>query len=138
MLNLPFVRPLMNAAAPLMLASVAFAQEGEAARKRSAFWTADPAHYVSRFGVRPQDIAGYFEQCPYDPDADETITDEEREERLRNLVRVAPDDRHVLCDPWVYRDFWRRLGIHEPDDLSTWTAGVRLAESANRDLPDLW
>ena len=100
-------------------------------------WRGDPTAYSTRLGVESTAISGYFVQCPYYPDADEELSDDQRERLLNDLPRVAPDDLFALCDFWVFTDLWRRLGIEYPEDPGAWRTGVRFAVGFLKRLPDL-
>ena len=50
-------------------------------------------------------------------------------------VRAFEDDRFELADLWVFTDFWRRLGIQYPDDVTTFAARLRFGDDYREKLP---
>jgi hypothetical protein len=50
-------------------------------------------------------------------------------------IRAFHDDRFELADLWVFTDFWRRLGIHYPDDVANFSARLRFSDDYREKLP---
>ena len=98
--------------------------EAEVARL-SAKYRGQPAIVAEAVGVSVEQIAPYLVQ----------IVLEEEEDEEPELGRAFPDDEFELDSPWVFVDFWRRLGPGYPDDLSAIVAGIRLAPGWLRKLP---
>ncbi|MEV4513932.1 hypothetical protein AB0K00_33865 [Dactylosporangium sp. NPDC049525] len=96
-------------------------------------WAGDAAVVAAVFERRTEEIAPYFA----------------RPRPLRRVwarllgapphgVKAWPDDQFHLDDPWVFVDFWKRLGINYPDDPANpdhWAFGVRFAAPGSKSLP---
>lgn len=50
-------------------------------------------------------------------------------------IRACDGDRFELADLWVFTDFWRRLGIQYPDDVTSFAARLRFSDDYREKLP---
>ena len=60
-----------------------------------------------------------------------------RSQALTPTGKVAADDEFDIDNFWVFTDFWKRLGILYPDDMSQWQKRIRLHRKFNERLPEL-
>lgn len=110
-----------------------FADSDADADQLAAEWRGDPVAFAGRFQVTAEMIAPYFSQFRARPH-DSNI-------RLLRIDtptgKVAADDEFEIENFWVFTDFWRKLGIEYPQDVSRWSSCIRLGRNFTRRLPSL-
>lgn len=84
-------------------------------------WAAHPAAIAEVLGVAEDSIAPYL-----------VHSSPEIESRP---VRAFAGDRFELADLWVFTDFWRRVGIQYPDDVTKYSARLRFSDDYREKLP---
>lgn len=87
-------------------------EPAEIERLRSKY-AGKPAVVAQTTGSPVSDVAPYLVQA--DPDDED------------ESGKAFADDEFDLDDPWVFVDFWRRLGPRYPDDISKHQARIRPA-----------
>jgi hypothetical protein len=94
-----------------------FAEDPDEVAALRRRWAGSPATLSSLFGRPVDEIAPYLVE-PED-------------------LRAFPDDTFTLDDPWVFVDFWRRLGITYPDPAAGATVErcVRFLPPGSATLP---
>ncbi|GIF70961.1 hypothetical protein [Asanoa siamensis] len=96
-----------------------------------AKFAGQPAVVAAATGCAVEEIAPYLIHIDLSVDEDDESFDEPEPE----LGRAFPDDEYELHDPWVFVDFWRRIGIRYPADSSAPVWRLRLAEGWLNSLP---
>ena len=96
-------------------------QEGEALLAQIRAYNPDPARLCARFGVEARAISPYLIDTDTLPEADRR--------------KAHPTDESPLRDYWVFRDFWKRLGIPLPAGRARPDARVRLSRFYPKRLP---
>jgi hypothetical protein len=85
----------------------------EVARLKAAY-AGQPAVVAEAVGCQTAQIAAYFVPVETEGDQDE-------------MGKAFDDDEFELDEPWVFTDFWRRIGPVYPEDLLAFTGRLRLA-----------
>ena len=93
-------------------------------------YAGQPAVVAEAVGRPAEQIAPYFARV----DLADTEDEEGYHVEEPELGKAFPDDEHELADPWVFVDFWRRLGPRYPD-LSEHVGRLRLAPGWLGKLP---
>jgi hypothetical protein len=106
-----------------------FAENDADAERLAAEWKGDPAAFAAHFQVSAATIAPYFSQFRARPSP--------RTDVRLPTGKVAADDEYELENFWVFTDFWKKLGIEYPQDVSSWSTSIRLARNFSRRLPSL-
>lgn len=96
----------------------------EMSLKRTKFFKGKPSALVQNFSADLKTISPYLINV-------EEILEEDEE------VFAHPKDGAPLQDPWVFVDFWEKLGLAYPDDFGNYVAKVRLEEAWEENLPAL-
>ncbi|HEX5542440.1 MAG TPA: hypothetical protein VFX60_12915 [Micromonospora sp.] len=102
----------------------------------------DIARLATRYAGRPdlvaeavgrpvEQVAPYLIHVPWDDGEDEDGSYDAEPE----LGRAFPDDEFELDSPWVFVDFWRRIGPRYPENLSPYADRLRLAPGWLEKLP---
>jgi hypothetical protein len=110
-----------------------FAENDADAERLAAEWRGDPAAFASRFQVSEAMIAPYFAQFRARP-LDSNIQPPQFD---LPTGKIAPDDDFEIENIWVFTDFWRKLGIEYPQDVSKSSSCIRLGRNFMRRLPNL-
>ena len=95
-------------------------------------WAGNAAALAEVFSRSEAHIAPYLVHVRLD-DLDEQADDLQDAEACSG--KALPDDAYDRDDPWVFTDFWRRVGITYPADASTAVHGLRLAPGWLGKLP---
>lgn len=94
-------------------------------------WAGNPTVVAEAVGRPVADVAPYLVPVALDGDED----DDELYEEPDGLGKALPDDAFDLDDPWVFVDFWRRLGITYPQDVTAFANRLRLEPNWLDKLP---
>ncbi|MEH1057238.1 hypothetical protein V6U89_18800 [Micromonospora sp. CPCC 206171] len=97
----------------------------------AAKYAGQPALIAATVGSAVEQVAPYLVHVNLEDDEDEDgyyVAEPE-------MGRAFPDDEFELGSPWVFVDFWRRIGPRYPDDISAWVRRLRLAEGWMDKLP---
>jgi hypothetical protein len=109
--------------------------------------TDDPAEIVRRSARYAGDAARVAEvlDCPADqvsPYLVHAMATEHADKRAPDILLdhadpgpAFPDDEYERDNPWVFVDFWRRIGIAYPDDVSAFAGRLRLGPGWSGALP---
>jgi len=97
----------------------------------TAKYAGRPAAIAEAVGCPVDQVAPYLMQVDLEDGEDEEGYYVEEPE----LGRAFPDDEFELDSPWVFVDFWRRLGPRYPANLSAYRGRLRLAAGWLDKLP---
>jgi hypothetical protein len=100
-------------------------------------WQGNPAAFAKRFKIQSDSIAGYFAQFRVRQPRRSILSMFKRSQPQAPTGKVASDDEFDIDNFWVFTDFWTRLGILYPDDMSQWQKRIRLHRKFNERLPEL-
>jgi hypothetical protein len=103
-----------------------FTDDADEAAALARAWAGDALIAAEVLGVSVELVAPYLLQLSGDtgnPAAD------------LQLGKAFPDDESELDDPWVFVDFWRRVGIAYPADLTGFVTRLRPAADWAARLP---
>ncbi|GII59551.1 hypothetical protein Pth03_79400 [Planotetraspora thailandica] len=102
----------------------------EIARLRAKY-AGQPAVVAEAIGRPVEQVAPYLVHVNLEDGEDEDgyYVDEPE------LGKAFPDDEFELDSPWVFADFWKRLGPRYPEDPSAYLARIRLASGWSNKLP---
>ena len=118
-----------------------FAENLEIAEQMKARWQGNPEAVASRFKVPVDVVRGYLVHfSPSEenvPQPRSLLSFLKRRKPRVSDHKVKPDDEFELDNFWVFTDFWKRLGIHYPDDMTGWARLLRLASDFTNHLPYL-
>lgn len=108
-------------------------ERGEELRRR---WASNPAAVGSTVNVPESQIAPYLVHESGDDEAD---VDEHGAYTLPPNYQppmAFEDDLSPIGDPWVFVDFWRRLGITYPNGPTPPVKGIELSSNWENRLPN--
>lgn len=97
----------------------------------TAKYAGQPALVAETLGCPVEQVAPYLVQVNVEDGEDEEgyyVVEPE-------IGRAFPDDEFELDSPWVFIDFWRRIGPRYPDDSSARMGRLRLADGWLDKLP---
>jgi hypothetical protein len=98
-------------------------------------WAGCATILADAFDRRSGDVAPYLIQDLTEVDDGDGDGDEEMEEPDPELGKAFDDDKFDRAEPWVFVDFWRRMGITYPDDVTAFERRLRLAPGWLNKLP---
>jgi len=102
-----------------------FTDDPAEASRLAREWAGDPSIVSEAVGRPVDDVAPYLVHIVLDDDGYATA----------GGGKAVADDSFDREVPWVFTDFWRRLGIDYPNDLTDFTGRLRLAPGWDGRLP---
>ncbi len=108
-----------------------FTDDPEQVSRLKAKFAGQPALVARATGRPVEQIAPYLVHVELEQGED----DEGWDDVEPDLGKAFPDDEFDLDSPWVFVDFWRRLGIRYPQDEASPQARLRLAPGWSGKLP---
>jgi hypothetical protein len=118
-----------------------FAVQRWEAEKARVAWRGDPKPLAELFGIPADAVAGYLVHTPAGARVGKAAGPGllrwfHRKPEVPLSPKAYPTDRHDLADPWVFTDFWAKLGITYPEPLDEAIAAVlRLDRDFTTKLP---
>jgi len=109
-----------------------FTDDPEEIAANAATWAGNATVVADAFHRHDTDVARYFVHDITDADDG---GDEEEEEPDPGLGGAFDDDEFDRAEPWVFVDFWRRIGITYPADVTAFAGRLRLAPGWSGRLP---
>jgi hypothetical protein len=108
-----------------------FTDDAEEVAALARTWAGNPVAVAEAIGCSVADVAPYLVPIVIDSGEDDDDLDEEP----AGFGKALPDDEFDLDNPWVFVDFWRRLGITYPADMTGFANRIRLAANWLGKLP---
>jgi hypothetical protein len=107
-----------------------FTDDPEEAAALARTWAGNPAAVAEAVGRPVADLAPYLVPVVVDGDDDGELNEEPA-----GLGKALPGDEFDLDNAWVFIDFWRRLGITYPGDVTAFASRLRLEANWAGKLP---
>lgn len=114
-----------------------FAENDADAQRLADEYKGNPSAFAERFSLVPDSIAGYFVQFPARQPRKSILSMFKRSHHQTPTGKVVADDEFEIENFWVFTDFWKRLGIVYPDDMTKWKKRIRLHRKFNERFPEL-
>jgi hypothetical protein len=108
-----------------------FTDDSDEVARLQAKYAGQPVTVAQAIGCPVEQVAPYFVQVGLDADD----VDDELGEADPQLGKAFADDEFELDCPWVFTDFWRRLGVNYPEDVSAYQARIRPASGWLKTVP---
>ena len=90
-------------------------------RRLAKLWSGSSEKIAAACGIPPERIAGYLRN--------------NRKLGSKADTRVHAEDQFDLSNFWVFVDFWKKLGINYPVDMTGFVKAVRFSRDANFKMP---
>jgi hypothetical protein len=108
-----------------------FTDDNDEVARLQAKYAGQPVTVAEAIGCPVEHVAPYLARV----NLDAADLDDEIGEADPQLGKAFGDDEFELDCPWVFTDFWRRLGPHYPEDPATFQTRIRPASGWLKTMP---